>query len=67
MNTLYANLEFDVICDNVAECASAQPVIDELLRTEPVTHVSDAEKLLRQTGDALYILASRHQIGRAHV
>ncbi len=60
MNTLYANLEFDVICDNVAECASAQPVIDELLRTEPVTHVSDAEKLLRQTGDALYILASRH-------
>lgn len=59
MDRLYKNLEFDVICGKVAECASAQPVIDELLETEPTTHISDADKLLRQTSDALYILASR--------
>ncbi len=59
MNTLYKNLEFDLILQRVADSAVAKPVADELLKSTPTSDIKSAEKLLSETSDALSVLASR--------
>ncbi len=59
MDSVYKSLEFDTVCDIIAElCAS--PVCADLVKdTKPTNDIKTAQKLLDKTGDALYILASR--------
>ena len=59
MNTLYKNLEFDLILQRVADSAVAKPVADELLKSTPTSDIKSAEKLLSETSDALSVLAAR--------
>lgn len=59
MNQLYKNLEFDIILEKISELAASDVVAAEILATEPTVYTEDAQKLLMQTSDALYVLASR--------
>ncbi len=58
MKTTYINLQFNTILDDISSLASSELVANALRLTEPVTNVSDAEKLLTRTEDALSVLAS---------
>lgn len=55
---LYRNLEFDIICKNIAELSSSDVVARAVLGTQPTTDIELADKLLTQVGDALHVLAS---------
>ncbi len=59
MDQLYKNLEFDIILEKISELASSSVVASEILATKPTVYIDDAKKLLAQTSDALYILASK--------
>lgn len=60
MSKLYKNLEFDIICRQIASLAASEVVSERILDTEPTTDIEEADRLLTQVGDALYILASHH-------
>ncbi len=59
MDPIYSKLEYDIILKNISDLAPAQTVAEQILLTEPVSSMAQAEKQLERTSDALSILASR--------
>ncbi len=55
---IFKDLEFDIILRNVAALASAEIVSEQISNAKPVSDIEQAEKLLKQTGAALNVLAS---------
>lgn len=51
-------LEFDIVLKNVSELADSDVVASEILNITPTNDIKLANKLLTQTSDALYLLAS---------
>lgn len=52
------NLEFNVILEKIASLSSSSVVFDAVLSSAPTNELKIAQKLLRQTGDAITVLAS---------
>lgn len=51
-------LEFDIVLKHVSELADSDVVASEILNITPTNDIKLANKLLTQTSDALYLLAS---------